>query len=80
MSTTLSDYHYNLPEELIAHKPLENRDDARLLILYRSTGKIEHRKFHEITDYLSPRDLLVLNNTKVIPARIVGNKARGASI
>ncbi|HHT9130050.1 MAG TPA: tRNA preQ1(34) S-adenosylmethionine ribosyltransferase-isomerase QueA [Candidatus Brocadiaceae bacterium] len=80
MSTTLSDYDYNLPEELIAHKPLENRDDARLLILYRSTGKIEHRKFHEITDYLSPRDLLVLNNTKVIPARILGSKASGASI
>lgn len=76
----LSDYDYNLPKELIAHKPLENRDDARLLILYRSTGKIEHRRFHEITHYLFPRDLLVLNNTKVIPARIAGNKASGASV
>lgn len=78
--TKLSDFDYDLPKELIAQQPLENRDDARLLILYRSTGKIEHRKFYEITEYLSAGDLLVLNNTKVIPARIRGNKISGASI
>ncbi len=78
--TKLADFDYDLPKDLIAQQPLENRDDARLLILYRNTGKIEHRKFYEITDYLSDGDLLVLNNTKVIPARIRGNKTSGASI
>lgn len=78
--TKLSDYNYNLPKELIAQQPLENREDARLLLLYRDTGKIEHRKFHEITEYLSPGDLLVLNNTKVIPALVPGKRISGASL
>jgi len=78
--TKLSDYNYTLPKELIAQQPLENREDARLLVLYRSTGKVEHRKFHEITEYLYPRDLLVLNNTKVIPALITGKRISGASL
>ena len=78
--TKLSDYDYDLPKELIAQQPLENRDDSRLLVLYRNTGKIEHRKFYEITDYLSPGDFIILNDTKVIPARIQGNKIGGASI
>ena len=78
--TKLSDYDYNLPKEFIAQQPLENRDDSRLLVLYRNTGKIEHRKFYEITDYFSPRDFLVLNNTKVVPARLLGNRIGGASI
>lgn len=76
--TKLSDYHYSLPKELIAQQPLAAREDARLLVFHRSTGKIEHRKFHEITEYLYPGDLLVLNNTKVIPARIPGKKLSGA--
>ena len=78
--TKLSDYNYTLPKELIAQQPLENRDDARLLILHRSTGKIEHRKFREITEYLYPGDLLVLNDTKVIPALITGKRISGASL
>lgn len=77
-STKLSDYNYHLPRELIAQQPPENREDARLLILHRNTGKIEHRKFHEITEYLYPGDLLVLNNTKVIPALIPGKRISGA--
>jgi S-adenosylmethionine:tRNA ribosyltransferase-isomerase len=80
ISTKLSDYDYHLPKELIAQRPLENREDARLLILYRSTGKVEHRKFHEITEYLYPGDLLVLNNTKVMPALLTGKKHSGASL
>ena len=78
--TKLSDYDYNLPKEFIAQQPLENRDDSRLLVLYRNTGKIEHRKFYEITDYFSPGDFLVLNDTKVLPARLLGNRIGGASI
>lgn len=80
ITTKLSDYEYDLPKELIAQQPLENREDARLLVLYRDTGRIEHRKFHEIIDYLSPEDLLVLNDTKVIPARLIGKKISGASV
>ncbi|MCF6157572.1 MAG: tRNA preQ1(34) S-adenosylmethionine ribosyltransferase-isomerase QueA [wastewater metagenome] len=76
----LSDYNYDLPREFIAQQPLKNRADARLLVLHRHTGRIEHRKFYEITDYLFPGDLLVLNNTRVIPARVLGNKMSGASV
>src|SRR3989304_8586217 len=78
--TKLSNYDYDLPEEFIAQQPLENRDDSKLLVLYRNTGKIEHRKFCEITDYFSPGDFLVLNDTKVVPARLPGNRIGGASI
>ena len=78
--TKLSDYDYHLPKELIAQQPPGNRDDSRLLVLYRNTGKIEHRKFYEITDYFSPGDFLVLNDTKVLPARLTGNRIGGASI
>lgn len=76
--TKLSDYNYFLPKKLIAQQPTENREDARLLILQRSTGKIEHRTFHEITEYLCHGDLLVLNNTKVIPALVPGKRISGA--
>ncbi|MBI2469871.1 MAG: tRNA preQ1(34) S-adenosylmethionine ribosyltransferase-isomerase QueA [Planctomycetes bacterium] len=78
--TKLSDYDYDLPKEFIAQQPLKNRDDSRLLVLYRNTGKIEHRKFCEITDYFSPGDFLVLNDTKVLPVSIAGNRISGASI
>ncbi len=76
----LSDYDYSLPKEFIAQQPLENRDGARLLVLHRDTGRIEHRRFHEIVGYFSSGDFLVLNNTRVIPARIFGTKASGASV
>ena len=79
-SIRLSDYDYDLPKELIAQHPLENRDNARLLILHRDTGGIEHRKFSDITDYLQANDLLILNNTRVMPARIFGQKSSGASV
>lgn len=78
--TKLSDFDYDLPKEFIAQQPLKNRADARLLVLHRTTGKIEHHKFHEILKLLYPGDLLILNNTKVLPARVVGNKMSGASV
>jgi S-adenosylmethionine:tRNA ribosyltransferase-isomerase len=69
-----SDFHYHLPPDLIAQHPAEQRDQSRLLVLERHTGRIEHLTFKEITGYLEPGDALVLNETKVIPARLLGNK------
>jgi S-adenosylmethionine:tRNA ribosyltransferase-isomerase len=63
-----------LPEELIAQDPLEKRDESRLLVLNRETGEIEHKVFKDIVDYLLPNDCLVINNTRVIPARLIGKK------
>ncbi len=68
------DFDYYLPEELIAQTPLEKRDDSKLLILEKNTGEIVHEKFHNIIDYLEKDDILVLNDTKVIPARLIGIK------
>ena len=68
------DYNYDLPEELIAQTPLKNRSESRLLVLDKNTGKYEDRIFKNILDYLTPNDVLVLNDTKVIPARLYGVK------
>ena len=68
------DFDYFLPEELIAQSPLMDRDQARLLVLHKKTGEIEHKVFADIIDYLNPGDALVINDTKVIPARIIGEK------
>ena len=70
----LSDFYYDLPEELIAQHPMEKRDESRLLVLDRKTGKIEHRIFKDIIEYLSPNDCLVINETRVIPARLYGKR------
>ncbi len=69
-----SDFYFDLPEELIAQDPLEDRSASRLLMLNKNTGEVEHHIFREIIDYLNPGDCLVLNNTKVIPARLLGCK------
>lgn len=69
-----SDFYYDLPQELIAQDPLEERSSSRLLVLDRKTGEMEHRVFRDITEYLRPGDCLVVNNTKVIPARLLGVK------
>ena len=71
---SLHDFYYDLPQELIAQDPLEDRSSSRLLVLDRETGKTEHHIFREIINYLNPGDCLVVNNTKVIPARLIGNK------
>lgn len=70
----LSDFYYDLPEELIAQHPAEKRDESRLLVLDKTTGKIEHRVFKDVIEYLTPNDCLVINETRVIPARIYGTK------
>ena len=70
----VEDFNYNLPEELIAQTPLEKRDSSRLLVLDKKTGEIEHRHFTDIINYLNEGDTLVLNDTKVLPARLIGVK------
>jgi len=75
-----SDFDYHLPESSIAQTPVEPRDSSRLLVLHRETGNLEHRIFHEVGDYLRPGDLLVLNQTRVIPARIFARKATGGRV
>lgn len=77
----LSDFNYDLPQELIAQDPLEKRSDSRLMVLDKATGDITHRHFRDIIEYLNPGDCLVINDTKVIPARLMGVKEdTGASI
>ncbi len=73
-------YFYNLPEELIAQTPAEPRDSSRLLVYHKSSGEIEHKIFRDIVDYLKPGDVLVVNNTRVLPARLYGKKESGAKI
>lgn len=68
------DFYYELPEELIAQDPLEDRQSSRLLVLDKESGAISHRIFREITDYLKEGDCLVINDTKVIPARLIGSR------
>ena len=70
----LSEFDFNLPEELIAQRPLDKRDTSRLMVLNREKQTIEHKHFYDIIDYLQPGDILVRNNTKVIPARLFGIK------
>ena len=70
----LSEFDYHLPEELIAQTPLKKRDESRLMVLNKETGSIEHKHFFDIIDYLNKDDVLVLNDTKVIPARLIGSK------
>ena len=69
-----SDFYFDLPQELIAQDPLEDRSSSRLLVLDKNTGEISHHIFRDIIDYLHPGDCLVLNNTKVIPARLLGER------
>lgn len=75
-----SDFYFDLPQELIAQTPLAERTDSRLLVMDRKTGKTEHRIFREVVSYLEPGDCLVLNNTRVLPARIHGQRTSGAKV
>ena len=70
----IEDFNYELPEELIAQTPLKNRDESRLLVLDKETGNVEHKVFKDIINYLNEGDTLVLNDTKVLPARLIGEK------
>ena len=81
MAMKLHEFKFELPQDLIATHPARNRDDSRLMVLHRATGQIEHRGFKDILDYFSEGDVLVLNDTKVFPARMYGNKEKtGATI
>jgi S-adenosylmethionine:tRNA ribosyltransferase-isomerase len=77
----LSQFKYDLPEELISLHPARNRDESRMMVLHRETGKVEHKVFKDIIDYFDDKDVMVFNNTKVFPARLYGNKEKtGAKI
>ncbi len=76
MGLRTSDFHYELPEELIASRPLPERAASRMLVVHRDTGKIEHRMFRDFPEYVRPDDLLVLNDTKVIPARVFSDDGK----
>ena len=76
----LSDFMYDLPEERIAQTPVEPRDHSRLMVLHRDTHAIEHRHFFDIVEYLNPGDVLVINETKVIPARLYGERPTGGAV
>ena len=75
-----SDFFYHLPEELIAQTPLEKRDTSRLLKLDRVTGKVEHYHFYDIIDFLNPGDCLVMNDSRVLPARLLGHRPTGGAV
>lgn len=75
-----SDFYYELPEELIAQHPVEPRDSSRLMVLNRRTGEVEHRLFRDIVDYIDEKDCLILNNTKVLPARMYGVRDDTAAV
>jgi S-adenosylmethionine:tRNA ribosyltransferase-isomerase len=75
-----SDFMYDLPEELIAQTPMERRDASRLLVLDKTTGQMEHRHFYDLKDYLHPGDCLVLNDSRVIPARLFGTRPTGGAV
>ena len=75
-----SDYWYHLPEELIAQTPLQQRDASRLLVLNRETGEVCHQHFYDIIDYLNPGDCLVMNDSRVLPARLLGHRPTGGAV
>ncbi len=74
------DFWYSLPEELIAQTPLQQRDSSRLLVLDKLSGKTEHKHFYDIVDYLQPGDCLVMNNSRVLPARLLGHRPTGGAV
>ena len=74
------DFYYDLPEELIAQTPLEQRDASRLLVLDRISGEVNHRHFYDVIDYLNPGDCLVMNDSRVLPARLLGHRPTGGAV
>ena len=80
MNLTTEDFNYNLPDELIANYPLKKRENARMMVLHKNSKTLEHKHFFDIVDYLKKDDVLVLNNTKVFPARIIAKRATGGEV
>lgn len=76
----LSDFDFHVPEDLVAQRPLEQRDASRMMVVNRSTGRIEHHKFLDLPNFISPSDLLVFNKTKVVKARLIGQRATGGKV
>ena len=74
------DFYYELPEELIAQTPLEQRDASRLLVLDRISGQVNHRHFYDVIEYLQPGDCLVMNDSRVLPARLLGHRPTGGAV
>ncbi len=74
------DFWYNLPEELIAQTPLQQRDTSRLMVLERATGNLSHRHFYDVIEYLQPGDCLVMNDSRVLPARLLGHRPTGGAV
>src|SRR5690554_1640608 len=79
-SQWVAEYDYTLPEELIAQQPAHPRDASRLMVVHRASGKIEHRTFSELTEYLGSDSTLVMNDTRVLPARLFGQKKTGGKV
>ena len=75
-----SDFYYNLPAELIAQTPLQQRDSSRLLVLHKDTGELEHKQFFSVPDHLRPGDCLVMNDSRVLPARLLGHRPTGGAV
>lgn len=75
-----SDFYFDLPEELIAQTPLERRDASRLLTLDKTTGAVEHHHFYELPQFLRPNDCLILNDSRVLPARLLGHRSTGGAV
>ncbi len=80
MTYKTSDFYYDLPEALIAQTPLEKRDTSRLMVLNRQTGEVTHKHFYDILDYLQPGDCLVMNDSRVLPARLLGHRPTGGAV
>ena len=80
MCVKTHDFYYDLPEELIAQTPLQQRDTSRLMVLDRSTGEVTHRHFYDIIEYLHPGDCLVMNDSRVLPARLMGHRPTGGAV
>ena len=74
------DFYYDLPEELIAQTPLEKRDTSRLLVMDRKSGEVKHQHFYDIIDHLRPGDCLVMNDSRVLPARLLGHRPTGGAV
>ena len=74
------DFWYDLPEELIAQTPLQKRDSSRLLVMDRVSGVVSHRHFYDVLDYLQPGDCLVMNDSRVLPARLLGHRPTGGAV
>ena len=76
MAMKLSEFKFDLPENLVAQHPAKNRDESRLMVLHRDSGKMEHRVFKDILEYFEEGDTFVMNDTRVFPARLYGNKEK----